>query len=654
MIEVAKSAGFCFGVDRAVNIVYSLISENKKCATLGPIIHNPQLVDDLIKKGVLIEDNIDAIPKDYTVVIRSHGVCPEVVEKLKQSGHEFVDATCPFVAKIQKIVMEKYREGARVFIAGDKSHPEVQGINGYCQNTAFVFGSEEELIKEAEKHPENCDKKTILVAQTTFNKKILKKCLEIAKKLYTKLEFFDTICNATSQRQEEALKLSRKSDIVFVIGGRTSSNTNKLYDVCRENCKTVLIETADEIEKSDLLGVSAVGVTAGASTPAYIIEEVKNKMSEILENEEFSFEEALEQSFKKIYRGAKVKGTVAFITGNEIGVDISSKYAGFVPYDEYSDDPSEKIEDLKRGDELDLVVVSVNDQEGRVLLSKKRFDQIDSFSKIQKAFDEGEVLNGTVSDVVNGGVIVFANGMRIFIPASQTGIKKDGDLNTLLKTKVDFKLIDVNPAKRRAVGSIRAVVAEKRREAEEKFWSQIKEGDVVKATVKSLTSFGAFADLGGVDGLVHITELSWSKIKHPSEVVNVGDEIEVYIKELDAEKKRISLGYKKAEDNPWEKMKEYNEGDVVNVKIVSITAFGAFANLIPGVDGLIHISQISNEKVNKVADVLKVGDEVTAKIIGIDFENAKLSLSIRALLEEKAAEDEKAIVEESGVEVTEE
>lgn len=638
MIKVAASAGFCFGVSRSVTLIYSLLQSGEKIATLGPIIHNPQVVSDLQGKGVLVEEDIDKIPKDYKIVIRSHGVPKRVYEKLEKEKREYVDATCPFVAKIHSIVSENYKEGKKILIAGDKKHPEVIGINGFCDDSAIVLGSAEEVAELVEKGRIYGENDYILVAQTTFNKNEWKKSIEILKKVYTNIIFFDTICSATEERQTEAEKLSAESDVMIVIGGRTSSNTNHLCEVCEKNCRTVLVESADELGRESFLGEKNIGITAGASTPAYIIEEVQNKMSEVLENEDFSFEEALEQSFKKIYRGAKVKGTVAFVSQNEIGVDIGSKYAGYIPFSEYSDDPDVKPEDLKPGDELDLMVVSVSDQEGRAMLSKKRLDKTDSFAKIEAAYNDGAVLDGTVTDIVNGGVIVFSMGARVFVPASQTGIKKGDDLGVLKGKKVSFKIIDLNPQKHRAVGSMTVMEREKRKELETKFWSEAKVGDKFTAKIKSITSFGAFADLGGVDGLIHLTELSWKRIKNPSEVVSVGDEVEVYIKDLDPEKKRISLGYKKAEDNPWEKIKAYHEGDVVKVKIVSATNFGLFANVIDGVDGLIHITELSWDRVAKPTDVLNVGDETEAKIISIDLEAKKVSLSIKQLTEKPTAE----------------
>ena len=658
-ITVAKSAGFCFGVDRAVELVYQLVNEGERVCTLGPIIHNPQVVDDLIQKGVRILDAPEEADPEDMVVIRSHGVAADTYDKLNALGVRYRDATCPFVAKIHRIVSEESAAGKLVLIAGDETHPEVTAIQGHCQGPSFVFKNEQEL-KSLQKTVEKFVKSgIIMVSQTTFNKTLWESCEEIAKNLYTNIKIFDTICNATHERQSEAVQLARQSDLMIVIGGRHSSNTAKLFEVCSRYCKTVLIETKDELTRDMLLPCGNIGVTAGASTPAYIIKEVLKTMSEIVKNndEELNFAELLEQSLnEKLYTGKRVKGIVTSIAPSEIQVDVGAKQAGFVPVSELTDDPNAKPEDIvNKGDEIDLIVLKVNDQEGTVMLSKKRCDAEAGFEAIEKAYEEGTVLDGVVTDVVRGGVLVLTNSVKVFVPASQAAGSRVENLETLLKKPVQFKIIEVKENRRRAVGSVRAVIKEQRAAAAEKFWETVEIGQTFKGEVKSLTSFGAFVDLGGVDGLIHITELSWSKIKHPSEVVNVGDVVEVYVKDLDKENKKISLGYKKSEDNPWEKFKaEYSVGQDVHVKIVSLTQFGAFAEIIPGVDGLIHISQIANQHVAKVADFLEVGQEVDARITEIDIEKKRISLSIRVLLEEaqnSAEESEKADLPE-GVELS--
>lgn len=653
MITLAKTAGFCFGVDRAINLVFELLSHNQKVATLGPIIHNPQMVSLLEKMGVRIIRSPKEGRADEVIVIRSHGVEQNVYDEITALNLKYKDATCPYVAKIHRIVRENSQQGKTVIIAGDKFHPEVQGIEGHCVSKAYVVADAVELQELLNNFQKKEKKHCILVAQTTYNTKLWGECAQIAKKVYTNIKIFDTICSATNERQSEAIRLAKENDLMVVIGGRQSSNTKKLSQVCERFCKTVLIETANELYNLNLSQYDRIGITAGASTPADIIKEVLKTMSEILRNEEneLDFATLLEQSLEseKIYNGKRVKGIVTTVASNEVHVDIGAKQAGIIPADELSDNPNLRVEDIvKKGDELDLCVVKVNDQEGIVTLSKKRFDALAGFDTLKKAYEDETVLDGVITDVVRGGVLVFTCNTKIFVPASQCSIGRVEDLSTLLKKEIQLKIIEINEAKGRAKGSVRAVLSKEKQEKQAKFWEEAEIGKTYTGEVKSLTDYGAFVDLGGIDGMIHVTELSWSKIKHPSEVVKVGDTVEVYIKDIDKEKKRISLGYKKSEDNPWVLFNsKYAVDDVVTVKVVSLVTYGAFAEIIPGVDGLIHISQIANKRVEKIADVLKVGDTVDAKIIEIDENKKRVSLSMRALLSEEEQKKDKEIVDEA-------
>jgi 4-hydroxy-3-methylbut-2-enyl diphosphate reductase len=640
-VTVAKSAGFCFGVDRAVQVVYSLLEEGKKVYTLGPIIHNPQMIDELQRRGVTILDTIDNAPKDGTIVIRAHGIPREITDRLEQDSYEFVDATCPFVAKIHRLAEKAGREGRCVFIFGDPNHPEVIGINGHCVGPCFIFENHQAFDDFTNNFPQWKNKPVTVVVQTTFNVAEFKKCLKILKRVYTNATIFDTICNATVSRQSEAIELAKKSDLMVIIGGRHSSNTVKLYDVCRDLCETVLVESAGELPMEKVRAANNVSITAGASTPAAIIKEVLNIMSveKIEEMTEASFEEMLEESLKSFDTNDKVHGVVVGVYPNEVTVDVGRKQAGFIPANELSNDPNAKPEDLvKVGDELDLLIMRTNDQEGTIMLSKKRLDAQKGWEVIAQAEEDGTVVTGTVTEVIKGGVIAVTNGVRVFIPASQATASRGDSLDDLLKKEVQFRIIEVNRSRRRAVGSIRSVLKDLRKEEAEKFWAEAEEGKEYEGVVKSITNYGAFVDLGGIDGMVHISELSWNRIKHPTEVVNVGDTVKVYIKKLDRENGKISLGYKKAEDNPWEILREqYPVGTVTDVTIVGMTAFGAFARIIPGIDGLIHISQIANQRIEKPQDVLKVDQVVKAKITEIDFDKKRVSLSIRATLPQEEA-----------------
>lgn len=689
-IILAKTAGFCFGVDRAVNLVYELVGEGKKVCTLGPIIHNAQLVADLESKGVKIIDDISQAPQGYTVVVRTHGVEKSVLDELETKGIDYVNATCPFVTKIHNIV-KKQDENTVVLIAGDKNHPEVLGIKSYCKGDSYVFKNEEELTEIIQKHKIAQKNDVICVAQTTFSLNEQKKCKKIFKKLCTNCKIFDTICNATSDRQNEAEKLSKNSDAMIVVGGRHSSNTCKLRDTGVANCPTFLIETADELASLDLSKYNVIGVTAGASTPSVIIKEVLKSMSEEIKEKEVettsavteevvetaenadkatkpavkasadgeaSFEELLNESFKENENSKVVTGTVVRITPTEVFVDVPGrKQTGVVAFDDLSSENISKCEDVVAvGDEIQLVIMKTDDQDGVLKLSKRLFDAVKGWDEIVAAKENDEILEGQVTAVIRGGVLVSAKGTRVFVPASLTGVPRNQELSVLKDATVKFKIIDINPARRRAVGSIKVVSDAERKEKQEALWATLKEGDKVKGTVKSLTSYGAFVDLGGIDGMVHISELSWSRIKHPSEVVNVGDVVEVTIKSLDEETKKISLGFKNIEDNPWEILKrDYPVGSVVDAKIVSFATFGAFANILPTVDGLIHISQISWDRIKAPQDVLKIGDVVKAKIIEIDFDKKRVSLSMKELLDKpETAEDDSAEAEETAEEATEE
>ena len=680
--KLAKTAGFCFGVDRAVNLVYELVEKGEKVCTLGPIIHNAQLVSDLESKGVKIIDRVEDCPDGYKLVVRTHGVEKSIIDEIESKNIDYADATCPFVKKIHKIVAGQ-SEDTVVLIAGDKNHPEVLGIRSFCRGESYVFKNADELDFILQNHEFVKDEKIICVSQTTFSLKEWQKSLKLLKRVCTNCEIFDTICNATSDRQSEAEELSKQSDAMLVIGGRHSSNTCKLQEVSAAHCPSFLIETKDELKGIDLSAYRVVGVTAGASTPSVIIKEVLKSMSEEIKEKEVetasaetvevvetaenadkatkpavkasadgeaSFEELLNESFKENDNSKVVKGTVVSINPTEVYVDIPGrKQTGVVAFDDLSSEPITKCEDVVAvGDEIDLIIMKTDDQDGVLKLSKRLLDASKGWDEIVAAKEADEILEGTVTQIVRGGVLVTTKGSRVFVPASLTGLPRNQNLEILQDTDVKFKIIDLNPSRRRAVGSIKIVVDAEKKAAQDAAWAALEEGQKITGTVKSLTSYGAFVDLGGIDGMIHISELSWSRIKHPSEVVNVGDTVEVTIKALDEETRKISLGFKKIEDNPWEILKrDYPVGSVVDARIVSFATFGAFANILPTVDGLIHISQISWERIKAPQDVLKVGDVVQTKIIDIDFDKKRVSLSIKELLEKP---EETEVIPELAVE----
>ena len=643
-IILAKTAGFCFGVDRAVEMVNESVRRGNKTATLGPIIHNRHVVERFLKQGVReIAVPAQAEPGE-TVIIRAHGVPKQVQQELCARGVPVLDATCPFVKKIHTIVKDETEKGRRIIIFGSPVHPEVEAIASFCCEPVIVQ-SPEELENWLTQEPQRRKMPLSMVSQTTSSQKMWKSCAEIAKKVCTNCEIFDTICRATEMRQEEAAILSQKCDAMVVVGDARSSNTGRLAMICEQYCKKVsLVDQADDLEMSLFSGANTVGITAGASTPSWIIKEVNNKMSEELKVEtamEENFAELLEQSLKTLNNGDKVTGTVMAVGSTEIEVDLGTKHTAYIPLEDFSGDPNVKPEEaVKVGDQIEAIVVHVNDGEGVVRLSKKRLEAGKAWEEIEAAAENKDIVEGVVTEENKGGIVVNVKGIRVFVPASQSGVAKGGDLGELLKKNVQLRITEVNRARRRVVGSIRSVASEQRKAAQEKIWSEIEVGKQYHGTVKSLTSYGAFVDIGGVDGMVHVSELSWNRIKNPAEVVKVGDEIDVYVIALDPEKKKISLGYKTEATNPWTIFNnEYKVGDVVTVKIVKLMTFGAFAEIIPGVDGLIHISQIADRRIGKPEDVLSEGQEVDAKIIDIDQEHKRISLSIRALLA-PAAEDE--------------
>ncbi len=647
-IEVAKTAGFCYGVSRAVDLVEQAIAAGKKTCTLGPIAHNRHLVERFEKLGVQTAQSVEEIPDGCTVIIRSHGVPRAVYEQLAAKNVELIDATCPSVKRIHKLVSAAEAQGRQPVIIGTPTHPEIVAIAGWCEHP-LIFKDAAEMENWLGESPEHPNLPITMVSQTTSTQKLWESCKKIAKKVCTNREIFDTICKATENRQKEAAEIASRCEAMLVVGDVNSSNTKQLVHICRQHCDNVaLIDSVADI--GDYRTYSTIGITAGASTPAWIIKEVNKTMSEIkkVDAVEESFEAMLENSIKTLNTGDKVLGTVTAIGSTEIQVDLGTKHAGYIPYDEVSADPTVKPEDvLKIGDEIEVFVVRVNDQEGTVQLSRKKLEGIKVWDDLEAACENKTPVDGLIVDENKGGIVANCKGVRVFIPASQTGIAKGGDLSALRGKIVQLRITEFSRGHRgRVVGSISDVTREARKAAAAKFWSEIEVGKKYTGVVKSMTSYGAFVDVGGVDGMVHISELSWGRIKTPEEVVKVGDTIDVFVIKFDAEKRKISLGYKTPEMNPWVQFTEkYSVGDTATVKVVKIVDFGAFAEIIPGVDGLIHISQLADRRVDKVADAVAEGQEVEAKIIDIDADRKRISLSIRALLEpaaEAPAEEETA------------
>ncbi len=687
-LRIAESAGFCFGVSRSVKMAETMLLEGP-CASFGMLIHNEDEVRRLTDQGLRIVHSVDEIHSGERVLIRAHGVPPGTIRALEEKNAVISDATCPKVQFIHRIVEKAGSEGRFVMIIGMKHHPEVEAIRARC-GEYVVVEDPAETENWLTAHPEKWNVPITVVVQTTQTKSNFDDCVNAIKKRCTNADISDTICFATSKRQEEAAALSAACDAMVVIGGRHSANSQHLAEICRQSCENVqFIERPEELNFSILKNFPVVGLTAGASTPAWIIKEVSSKMSdeirvdEVLEEvpgtlvteeaveeavaeaepavaeeveekvsvpveKELSFDEMLEETMKNIYNGEKVSGTVVSITGTEVSVDLGAKYSGFIPTSEFTD-AGIKVEDVvKVGDTIDAIVVRVNDIEGTAMLSKRRLDAAKAWIDVEEAVDSNAILEGTVVEENKGGVVVNVNGVRVFVPASQTDLPREAELSQLMHKPVRLRITEVNRARKRVVGSIRRVAQAERRERVEKLWNEMEVGKKYHGVVKSLTSYGAFVDIGGVDGMVHVSELSWGRIHQPSEVVSVGDELDVYVINFDREKRKISLGYKDPEANPWTMFtNRYSVGDTAEVRIVKLMTFGAFAEVLPGVDGLIHISQIADHRIEKPEDVLRGGDVVEAKITAIDEEKHKISLSIRAHLNEAKAAAKAAVAEEA-------
>ena len=681
-IIVAKNAGFCFGVARATSAVEKEIAAGlagERIYTLGRLIHNETYNQRLASQGVSVisTDDVERVARESTaevsvkLFVRAHGMTAETESLLQKCAEEyphfsFVDCTCSFVKKIhriceeqnllnQKAIRETGKDDRFLAVLGSADHPEVVGFLSRFEGKKVVFGNAaeaEDMIRNGQT-PSKDDMIPVLVAQTTQNLIEWEKTKKIYNLNYPSPYIYDTICSITDSRQTEAATLARKCDRVIVIGGRDSSNSAKLYSICKDICAdTVWVERADDLPDEIPSTYQRVGIVAGASTPHDIIEEVTNKMSEI-QNENFA--ELLEDSLKTLNTGDTVTGIITSISAGEIQLDLGAKVTGVIKLEQITDDPSAKLSEMfKIGDEVEAFVIRVSDRDGFAELSKKRVDSDKNWQSIVAAYEAGENLEGKVVSVNKGGVEAIVRDNRVFIPAAHTGIPREGDLSTLVGQIVTLRILEIGE-KKRAKGSIRLVLRDQRRAQEKAFWEEIEEGKIYTGTVKSMTSYGAFVDLGGVDGMVHCTELSWKRIKSPAEVLSIGDEITVFVKSYDAEKKRISLGYKTEATNPWFIFtSQYAVGDTASVKIVNLMPFGAFAEIVDGVDGLIHISQIADHKIGKPADVLEVGQVVDAKIIDIDNDNQKVSLSVRALIEEAKASEEAMPAEETATEAVEE
>ena len=649
-IQVAESAGFCFGVKRAIDMAYDAIDKESPLYSYGQLIHNQTVTDDLAEKGIRIVDTLDGL-QGGTLIIRSHGVGKDLYDAAEACGMKILDGTCPFVENIHKIVHKEKENGKKIIIVGDSSHPEVMGINGWCDESAIILNSP----KEAEEARIPQKDSYAVVVQTTFRQSKFDAVLDILKKRGISFVAHQTICSATEKRQREAEELSKNVDRMIVIGGKNSSNTQKLAEICKKNCRnTVHIETICDLVLNNLKKSDKIGITAGASTPPAIIKEVIVTMSEALENavqnlegsEEATFEQMLEESLVTLHTGDVVKGTVIQVSNEEVSVNLGFKSDGIISRGEFSSDPAViPSKTVQPGDEIEVFVVRVNDGDGNVVLSRKRIEAQKGMEELETAYNEKAVVTGTVTQVVKGGLIAVVNGVNVFIPSSQVSNRFIEDLSVFKGQDLEFNIIEMDRVKRRIIGGRKALVEQEIAAKRAALFETIQAGTKTTGTVSRLTDFGAFVDLGGVDGLIHISEMSWGRISNPREVLKEGQTVEVFVLDVDKEKGKISLSLKDADMNPWKlAVDKYAAGSIVEGKVVRMVPFGAFVELEPGVDGLVHISQIANKHVVKPEDELKVGEVIKVKVLEVNPEQKKISLSKRQA--EAEAEEAPAATEE--------
>lgn len=631
-IIIAKNAGFCFGVKRAVDMTKNELQKvNTTIYSYGPLVHNKQAVAALEDEGLITIEDYEGI-EEGTVIVRSHGIPKSVAERIKELNHNLVDCTCPYVLSVHKKVEDYSNKGYDIIIIGDAKHPEVIGINGWCGNNAYIINSEEEAFSLPN------FQKVCVVSQTTNRFEKFDQLSKIVAKKAEEMILYNTICNATKVRQESVEEVSKKVDAMVVIGGIDSSNTKKLAEISRKYCKNVFhIETIEDLSLQDIQNFNTIGITAGASTPDWIIKEAVEAMDNLNKDEMM---EAIESSFKRIHRGEVVKGTVLYVTDTEVMVNINYKSDGIINRDELSTDPDVKPRDIiKVGDEISVFVIKLDDGEGNVVLSLKKVDDLKNWDKLEEAFNNKTELECKVLNSVKGGLTVLVLGINGFMPASHVSTNFVTNLDQFKGRTFKARVIDLDKDKRRVIVSRKEVEREELTKKRTEVWGKLEENAIVEGVVQRLTDFGAFVDLGGVDGLIHISDLSWNRVKHPSEVLKAGDKVQVRVLSLDQGKNRISLGLKQTIEEPWELFKKnVNVGDIVEGKVVNLLDFGAFVRLKEGVDGLLHVSQISKEHVNKPSDALKIGDVVTVKVIEVNEDEKRISLSAKEAMADEPSE----------------
>lgn len=626
-IYIAENAGFCFGVKRAIDITEEALNSLVKTNSLGLLIHNKQEVERLEKKGLNVLQDVKQVEDKENLIIRSHGETLKKKKEIKSLGYNLIDATCPILLSIYKKIQKAESEGYTIVIIGDRNHPEIIAMCGQISSEAIIINSVEEAEKLKNK------KNLYIISQTTNLIEKFLKLSDIINRSNTNVVIKNTICNATKLRQQSAVELAKQMEAMIVIGGKTSSNTNKLYELSKKHCKNSFrIETINDLSLQEVLKYKKIGITAGASTPEWIIEEVVQVMDNYSKDE---FVEQVEGSITKIYPKDVVKGSVIYVTDNEVMVNIGYSSDGIIKLDELSTDPDKKPKDLfTEGQEIEVYVIKLDDGEGNVVLSTRRVEGLKNWKKLVEIYENDETVNAEVIKEVKGGLLASILGINAFIPGSQITTSYVKDLSPYVGQTLECKIISIDEKKRRLVLSRRQIEEAAEKERIDKAWENIEVDKILPGKVERLTDFGAFVDVGGIDGLIHISDISWRRIKHPSDVLTVGDEIEVKVLRANKEKNRISLGLKQLTKKPFELFMENNNvGDIVTGEVVNLLDFGAFVRLEEGVEGLVHVSQISYEHVEKPSDELNIGDKIQVKILDINPETKRIALSIKETLE---------------------
>lgn len=630
-IIVADHAGFCFGVKRAVNLAEKALSDGE-IVTHGELIHNALEVRRLERMG-LKTLNAGEIGKYKRVLIRAHGITQSEFKKLEDTGTEIIDATCPVVMNIHKKVRDKSKEGYAIIVIGDPNHPEVRAILSRAAE-AYAVSTEEEARNLT------VDKKLYILSQTTNREEYFFKLASIVAQGKNAI-IENSICTATKNRQQACMNLAKRVDAMFVLGGMNSSNTKKLFEISKKHCKECYhIENISQLPLHNLKKFNIIGLTAGASTPGWLIEEVIRRMDQF-SNEELM--EEMEGTFTNVRAKEIVKGKVIYVTDNEVMVNIGYKSDGIIKRDELSDDQNVAPKDLfKEGDEIEVYVIKLDDGEGNVVLSSRRVAHLKNWEVLAEMQEKGETVDALIEKEVKGGLICTVMGIGGFIPGSQVAIRFVRDLKAYVGQMLTCDILSVDPRKRRLVLSRRSVIERERKEIEDKVWGTLEIGQTVQGKVARLTDFGAFVDIGGVDGLLHVSDISWNRINHPNEAIHVGDELELQVLRANRERGRISLGLKQLQPKPFDVFAENNKvGDIVHGTVVNLVAFGAFVRLDEGVEGLVHVSEISYARVEKPSDELNIGQEVEVKILGVDEERQRIALSIKQTKEDDRPKEER-------------